>query len=237
MKREKNIVLMGEVLKVLNLSYMYFSSNNVRRSPRSRNRRGVICKVVHWKCELLLPSWSDLNVWSLWKQKFMTHAAVFPLLQELSWSPSFFPLQSMVWIRSLHDLESPSNYHFKHIPHLFALRVILTVIAMYFQLCTEIPQIQGQCWKPTTNLFTFNCKVPSDHRVRGTSGTWRTSFEVRQIIEMKLWFSVISGSMKISFFFFLVSSKPGAMYHLVIDSIITPVFIHCTCHLKHRSCS
>lgn len=130
-----------------------------------------------------------------------------PPSAELSWSPSFFPLQSMVWIRSLHDLGSPSNYHFKHIPHLFALRVILTVIAMYFQLCTEIPQIQGQCWKPTTNLFTFNSKVPSDHRVWETFGTWRTSFEVRQIIELKLWFSVISGSMKMDHFFWWAASQ------------------------------
>lgn len=130
-----------------------------------------------------------------------------PPSAELSWSPSFFPLQSMVWIRLLHDLGSPSNYHFKHIPHLFALRAILTVIAMYFQQCTEIPQIQGQCWKPTTNLFTFNSKVPSDHRVWETSGTWRTSFEVRQIIELKLWFSVISGSMKVDLFFWWAASQ------------------------------
>lgn len=162
--------------------FMFFVCfiNNVMRCPQSRHRLPKKHKSAASSANWRIQIWSFTSILIRFKsvetlEEFMTHAAVFPFYRALMVSIFFPPLQSMVWIRSVHGFESPSNYHFKHIPHLFALRVILTVIAMYFQLCTEIPQIQGQCWKPTSNLFTFNSNVPSDHRVRENSGTWRTS--------------------------------------------------------------
>lgn len=162
-----------------------------------------------------------------------------------------------VWTESVLALERPNSYHFKHIPHCFASRRVFTCGCIYFQLPTKshkpksniksqllicllstapFPFIRSPCLRSFWHLRGVFFEVRVSQTILITPVAHFSHAGLDGGKELKLWLCIISGALKQWYLWNkgCGEQRDGAMYQILIDFMITSVFLIVHCHLMMK---